>query len=683
MLTIKALNENGERHQIVVDKNGDRRIVNPNQKKILGVIKSELSPVEFKSEEKAIDEQIKEMIQSTKEKKLLEWQLKTTPDKVSEFLRNKFSEGQFNIGIKDNYDNSINRKNSGITFEYHIYFDSDSALDSKRSDMKYVISPEIISHTGDSYFYHIPVFRSDDGLFYTDYDEKITADGKSASKEGGLLFALNELAEARKKKLFAVSNLSYGYLADNGLVRNGKISLEIPDLIVEKYLKKIIPDKSHESMDYIESMFKDKVDVAKTAEQIKADEEKIAQKKLDEQKKLEKEDREFLEEERKKKEQEEADRIEKIRKDEEEKQRVEQDKIDKENAKKNEMIIKQKELSDKMEKLVKKQTKKEAEITAANKTIVLWNKIISETDEEISKKREKIKKGEALIKTSANKRAKEELKILINGETSRIDNLEKDNKIHHKGLIDVKSKLDELEKENDELKNKIKEVGESLELLGQDLNPLLVKEVKEKEERMKQEEAEKQKEAEQNNDQQEEEDNADDSAEPTTTTTTTTTTEPVIENITKVDGIKYGGIKRVSNPFVWNPHHSFWKNIAKNFGKENIKFYISQSNVNTLESGYEKYTIPFVVDGKIHAILSRKKRDQAVMKQQFEKYIRENEISSASSVIKSPEYSVELHNFLISLGFPANFDGSSAETRKRSISTANQSYAAIVEKILQ
>ena len=32
--------------------------------------------------------------------------------------------------------------------------------------------------------------------------------------------------------------------------------------------------------------------------------------------------------------------------------------------------------------------------------------------------------------------------------------------------------MDELEKENDELKNKIKEVGESLELLGQDLNPI-------------------------------------------------------------------------------------------------------------------------------------------------------------------------------------------------------------------
>jgi hypothetical protein len=122
------------------------------------------------------------------------------------FLQNKYSEGQFNKAVRDGYDDSIRRLDAKIAYTYRVYFDR--AVDSnnndlyaaQRTNMKYIISDEVVNNkTGDSYYYHLPIYSFDAKSYKIDFDNEVI-DKATLSVSGpiGLLSSLNFLANAIK-----------------------------------------------------------------------------------------------------------------------------------------------------------------------------------------------------------------------------------------------------------------------------------------------------------------------------------------------------------------------------------------------------------------------------------------------------------------------------------------------------
>lgn len=254
MLNVKKLNEEKQRVNQHLTKHGLKK---PNIPAVIEAIALTLEPKAYSDESATIDKQLEKMKREKKEKKLLEYQLKTYPQNVSSFLVNKYSDGNFNVGSIDRYDNSDERKKHGITFDYHVYFKPEKQHDAKRGHNKYVMSVPIVDRiVGDTYTYHIPVWLNTDGqapFYVTDYGENV--DDPNAR---GLLWALKELRGAIESKSLQISSQADSVLTQWGFLKNGKI-IHDPKrgFMVEKYLKSIAnTDKQVDAIKYLDTMIK-------------------------------------------------------------------------------------------------------------------------------------------------------------------------------------------------------------------------------------------------------------------------------------------------------------------------------------------------------------------------------------------------------------------------------------------
>ena len=234
MLSVKKLNEERKQVNQRLTKDGLRK---QNIPKIIEAVALTLDPKAYTDESSTIDKQLAVMDREIKEKKLMAYQLKTNPQNVSNFLANKYSDGNFNVGVVDRYDNSDERKKHGITFDYHVYLKPESELKvpkEKRGHNKYILSEPVHDRsTGDSYTYHIPVWMDTSGevpFYMTDYGENL-----SDPNSKGLLWALGRLRSAIDSGLYRVRPEVEEILTQWGFLDNGKIVHDIKrGVIVEK-----------------------------------------------------------------------------------------------------------------------------------------------------------------------------------------------------------------------------------------------------------------------------------------------------------------------------------------------------------------------------------------------------------------------------------------------------------------
>lgn len=255
MLSVNKINAERKEVSQKLTKEGLRK---PNVPKVIEAIALTLDLKAYVDESTTIDKQIAIMDREIKEKKLLDYKLRNDPQNVSNFLANKYSEGNFNRGVVDRYDNSEERKKHGITFDYHVYFKPDKRIKSEnRGHNKFTLSDTIIDRSvGDSYTYHVPVWldHSGDHPFYvTDYGE-IVSDPKSR----GLLWALRQLKNAIEGGRFQIEPEAETVLNQWGFLDNGKIIHDIKNgVMVEKYLKSFNnEDKKLNAVQYLDTMVK-------------------------------------------------------------------------------------------------------------------------------------------------------------------------------------------------------------------------------------------------------------------------------------------------------------------------------------------------------------------------------------------------------------------------------------------
>ena len=255
MLSVSKLNTNRAR---INQHNTSRGILKDKRDEIIEAVALTLAPKEYTGEEKTIDEQLSIMKREKDEKKLLEYQLKNNPQNVSTFLANKYADGNFNLAVKDRYDNSEERKKSGLTFDYHVYLPMDERYNGKRGHNKYALSDTILDRSsGDSYTYHLPIWINSEGeipFFVTDYGEEV-----DNSNSRGLKWALQQLRIAIDSGRFFLDPLSEEILSQFGFLVAGKIIHDIKgDILVEKYLKSIHPpEKKAEAVRYLDFFVKD------------------------------------------------------------------------------------------------------------------------------------------------------------------------------------------------------------------------------------------------------------------------------------------------------------------------------------------------------------------------------------------------------------------------------------------
>lgn len=245
----------------------------------LSLMGDKMTPNLMKTGEEDVNNQLQTMKQEIREKKLLEYQLNSKKGDVNEFLKRKYSDGNFNEAIFDGYDNSENRILNDITFEYHVFFDrrgdpKDANLDRYRDSRPadpWILTKPLVSSVGDRYIYHIPIRKSVNSsgvpIYETDEDEELDYNGKSLSKDG-LVYALNDLYDRMQKNLNNIPPMTYKILESFGFISNNKLKLDIKGYLVEKYLNGYLPTKRKEVIEYLNKGFKgddaaQKVEVAK------------------------------------------------------------------------------------------------------------------------------------------------------------------------------------------------------------------------------------------------------------------------------------------------------------------------------------------------------------------------------------------------------------------------------------
>ena len=221
-----------------------------------------------KTGEENIPLEMAEMRREMAEKKLLQYQIRNKRT-INDFLKSKYSDGNFNEAVIDGYDNTETRLKNGIAFEYHVYFEktvkpdgTDLHLES-RPNNHYFVSNELVDYTtGDSYFYHLPVYYSENSLqkqLKTDLDgELINLSGLSESKNG-LVHALNTLSSIIKESKTSVDSNVNSILKRHGFINpSGKLQFAIEkNLLVEKYLKSIKSDTKHNAIVYLNKFYED------------------------------------------------------------------------------------------------------------------------------------------------------------------------------------------------------------------------------------------------------------------------------------------------------------------------------------------------------------------------------------------------------------------------------------------
>lgn len=254
MLNVNKINDEKKRVNQRLTKDGMRK---QNVPAIIEAVALTLDPKAYQDESSTIDQQLSKMDREKREKKLMQYQLKNNPQTVSNFLVNKYSDGNFNKAGLDRYDNSEERKKLGITFDYHVYFKPEKEFNDRRANNKYVMSETIIDRTvGDNYTYHIPVWIDTTGevpIFMTDYGEIVN---DPASR--GLLWSLKQLRDAIESRSFSVPPEADDILSQWGFIKNGRIVHDLKHgFMVEKYLKSIgNEDKKENAIKYLDTMVK-------------------------------------------------------------------------------------------------------------------------------------------------------------------------------------------------------------------------------------------------------------------------------------------------------------------------------------------------------------------------------------------------------------------------------------------
>lgn len=196
------------------------------------------------------------------ELKLLQDQLNNDPNKVNLFLQNKYTEGSFNLAVRNGYDNSVARLDAKIAYTYRVFFDQAKGpdgkdlYDGKRTNMKYIISDEIIDKkTGDSYYYHFPLNSLDDKYYRIDYSpENIDKITLKVSGPVGRLGSVNFLANAiNKTNNPNMPTEVFNILQEIGIINDrDELTFQPPDHLVEKYFKNFgEQNKRQEAIDYL------------------------------------------------------------------------------------------------------------------------------------------------------------------------------------------------------------------------------------------------------------------------------------------------------------------------------------------------------------------------------------------------------------------------------------------------
>lgn len=212
--------------------------------------------------EENIPAEIAKMNREKQEKKLLEYQLKVKKGDVNQFLISKYSEGMFNEAVFNGYDNSKQRLENGITFEYHVYFprevkgDGTDAYAGKRPNAQYLLTKPLVSPNGDKYIYHLPVHQDANGKTLTDADlEEVDDFGRSVSKDG-IVNALENYQENSSSGRNLFDKTTFKILKQYGFVTaDGKFSGAVKGYPVEKYLLAINETKRHNALEYLNKEF--------------------------------------------------------------------------------------------------------------------------------------------------------------------------------------------------------------------------------------------------------------------------------------------------------------------------------------------------------------------------------------------------------------------------------------------
>lgn len=242
-------------------KEGDKKPVKVKGKydKLLGEIKTVNVAV---SSEENIPAELQNKDAEKNELKLLEYQLKNKDASVNQFLLDKYTEGNFNKAIYNGYDNSKKRIDAGVEYEYHVYYPylnskGEDPFADKRPPNFLISTKELIDfHTNDSYYYHFSIYEYDETRYKLDYtNELVNKNGIEVVGYKGLFNALNVLSDHINNDNPRLSNDVYHQLQKNDFVdKDGKLRLDIPEMMVSKYFKSFKNEKKNNGMEYLNNI---------------------------------------------------------------------------------------------------------------------------------------------------------------------------------------------------------------------------------------------------------------------------------------------------------------------------------------------------------------------------------------------------------------------------------------------
>lgn len=218
-----------------------------------------------KTGEEDVPVELAEMKREIDEKKLLQYQLRVKKGNVNEFLKAKYSDGNFNAAELNGYDNSQQRLNNAITYEYHVFFNKlyksngDDFYADLRPPQEWVISKPLVDKVGDTYFYHIPIRQhitpANEQEYVTDYGEELSLQG-IPKKNDGIVYALNVLHQKQQDGVNGFDRNVINILRQNGFLnKENQIKFDLKGKLVEKYLKGIMPEKQKQAMEYLNEEF--------------------------------------------------------------------------------------------------------------------------------------------------------------------------------------------------------------------------------------------------------------------------------------------------------------------------------------------------------------------------------------------------------------------------------------------
>lgn len=246
----------------------------PLKKNVLDILKTKtvkiLAHESSDKNQELVPSQIIELKQQADELNLLRHQVMNNGN-VNDFLIRKYTDGgPIGVAKEARYDNSKERIEAGISYEYHVYYPMNEQDKFKLANHRYIITPKLIDHkTGDHYYYHFPIreFIYNNQFFYKiDYlEELVTTGGIPAAPSGyyynndRLFFALGVLSQRITIQDPRLEASIMSTLVDHGFITmpGGKLHLDVQldRVVVEKYFLKLNQDKKMVAMEYLTEEF--------------------------------------------------------------------------------------------------------------------------------------------------------------------------------------------------------------------------------------------------------------------------------------------------------------------------------------------------------------------------------------------------------------------------------------------